>query len=134
MSYVFHDKKNKRHRFYFMVNSKRKHLFDMPDAITKGTYRDFEALCEDLEQSNEAGTNILGIAQSTVADGQSVTISMAGSSYTTSGLTAGELYYAASNGDPSTTAGRSGTMGSPFAIAKSTTELLIMRQVFGDTA
>ena len=85
-------------------------------------------------KSNEAGTNILGIAQSTVADGQSVTISMAGSSYTTSGLTAGELYYAASNGDPSTTAGRSGTMGSPFAIAKSTTELLIMRQVFGDTA
>lgn len=58
MSYVFHDKKNKRHRFYFMVNSKRKHLFDMSDAITKGTYRDFEALCEDLEQSNEAGTNV----------------------------------------------------------------------------
>ena len=58
MSYVFYDKKNKRHRFYFMVNSKRKHLFDMSDAITKGTYRDFEALCEDLEQSNEAGTNV----------------------------------------------------------------------------
>jgi len=85
-------------------------------------------------KSFETGTNILGIAQSTVADGQSVTISMAGSTYTTSGLTAGELYYAAGNGDPSTTAGRSGTMGSPFAIANSTTELLIMRQVFGDTA
>ena len=84
-------------------------------------------------KSSETGTNILGIAQSTVADGQSVTISMAGKTYTTSGLTAGELYYAAGNGDVSTTAGRSGTMGSPFAIAKSTTELLIMRQVFGDT-
>ena len=68
-----------------------------------------------------------------MADGQSVTISMAGKTYTTSGLTAGELYYAAGNGDVSTTAGRSGTMGSPFAIAKSTTELLITRQVFGDT-
>ncbi|MBR87185.1 MAG: hypothetical protein CMM29_10390 [Rhodospirillaceae bacterium] len=85
-------------------------------------------------KSSETGSNILGIAQSTVADGQSVTISMAGKTYTTSGLTAGSLYYAAGNGDVSTTAGRSGTMGSPFAIAKSTTELLIMRQVFGDTA
>ena len=85
-------------------------------------------------KSSQTGTNILGIAQSTVADGQSVTISMAGKSYTTSGLTAGELYYAAGNGDPSTTAGRTGTMGSPFAIAKSTTELLIMRQIFGDEA
>jgi hypothetical protein len=82
----------------------------------------------------QTGTNVLGIAQSTVSDGQSVTISMAGKSYTTSGLTAGELYYAASNGDPSTTAGRTGTLGGPFAIAKSTTELLIMRQLFGDEA
>lgn len=85
-------------------------------------------------KSSETGSNILGIAQSTVTDGQSVTISMAGKSYTTSGLTAGELYYAAGNGDPSTTAGRTGTMGSPFAVATSTTELLIMRQVFGDEA
>jgi hypothetical protein len=85
-------------------------------------------------KSSSTGTNVLGIAQSTVTDGQSVTISMAGKTYTTSGLTAGELYYAAGNGDPSTTAARTGTLAGPFAIAKSTTELLIMRQLFGDEA
>jgi hypothetical protein len=85
-------------------------------------------------KGSQTGTNVLGIAQSTVADGQSVTISMAGKSYTTSGLTAGALYYTDGNGDPSTTAGRTGTLGGPFAIAKSTTELLIMRQLFGDEA
>ena len=54
MSYVSHEPKRKRYRFCYYVNQKRNYI-NVPDSISRGWYRELEALIESLEQMARAG-------------------------------------------------------------------------------